>query len=180
MLFSGALVFLFSAITATAVTNSLTSGSSQVASVGSFVEGSDVQGAVSEESVDDTDSNIIRLKQKIAAGEGQVSAGGPVFTSVDDSTPEENEDVVTDQTPPKSVQIGVTVDGAVLMSNELWRFVGYSQFEQIGTANNGTPIFGSRSDNFPLDQCGGGNDGSGYKYYLNSGVRDLGECITGV
>ena len=163
LVFSAALVFLLTAITATALTNSL-SGAGQVASV-SFAVPSTISGAEVPAKEDTRGSNVARLKSKIAAGEGNIQAGEPVFTSVDTVTSDNG--VVTDQSVPDSVTIGHTMDGQMLSNGDLWRFVGYSQFEQIGMALNGTPIFGSRSDSYPLDQCHGADEGVGYRLYID-------------
>lgn len=176
LVFSGALVLLLTAITTTIITDSMSGAGSQVASVGSFAAPATMEGAISPETGTDRSGNIARLKTKIAAGAGDVSAGEPIFTSVDDIVVDDTP-IITDQTPPSSIQIGFSVDGQPLLSDQLWRFVGYSQFEQIGTALNGTPIFGSRADAVPLDPCGGFDDGMGYKLYLTAGNSANPSCF---
>ena len=167
LVFSIALVFLLSAVIATAINDIFGGGQGQMASV-SFAVPSQISGAESVKAEEDRGGNIARLKNKIAAGEGDIPAGEPIFTSVDDTA--SVNDQITDQTVPTSVLIGHTMDGQPLSSGDLWRFVGYSQFEQIGTALNGTAIFGSRSDSYPLDQCGGTDEGMGYRLYINPAV----------
>jgi len=157
---------LLTAITATLVTDAL-SYQGQVANVISYAPPSSVEGAESYVStINHRNDNIDRLRSKIVAGEGDVSIGEPVFTSVDDIVESDATSTVTDQTPPSSIQIGVTQDGQPLMSGELWRFIGYTQFEQVGVSVNGHPIYGARSDNVVLDSCGGIDEGAGYRYYL--------------
>ncbi len=169
LVFSGVLTLLLVAITATVVTDALSGAGAQVANVGSFVPPAAIEGAEAPKEKDENpNDNAARLRTKIAAGQGDVPAGEPVFTSVDDIVVDDTP-VITDQTPPSSVQIGFTVDGQPLTSDQLWRFVGYSEFEQVGTAMNGTPIFGARVDSAPLDPCGGFDDGTGYKLYLPVG-----------
>lgn len=168
LLFSGALLFLLTAIVTTLLTNSI-GQHSMTATVINFAPPSSISGAESYKVASSNEDNITRLKAKIAAGEGDVSIGEPIFTSVDDVVESDAEPVITDQTPPSSVHLGFTVYGQPLMSDDLWRFIGYSQFEQIGLALNGKLIFGSRSDTFTLDECSGGDDGSGYKLFLPTG-----------
>jgi len=167
LLFSVALLFLLTAIVTTLFTNSF-SQHSMTASVINFAPPSYVSGAETTKSPSSNEDNITRLKAKIAAGEGDVAIGEPVFTSVDDVEPSDTEPQITDQTPPSSIQIGSAMDGSPLYSTDMWRFVGYSQNEQIGIAINGTAIFGSRTDALPLDECGGVDDGSGYKFFLST------------
>lgn len=169
VIFSGALVFLLTAISATLVTDSF-GNEGQVANVTSFAPPMSLEGAESYEYSEPHADNAARLRSKIAAGEGDVSIGEPVFTSVDDIVANDNATTtITDQTLPASVQIGVTTDGQPLMSNELWRFIGYSQLDQVGVANNGYPIFGARSDGVVLDSCGGVDEGAGYHLHLEPG-----------
>lgn len=177
IVFSGALVFLLTAITATLVTGSF-SDYGQVANVINFAPAPVVDGAESYMDTSPRNENIARLRSKIAAGEGDVTIGEPVFTSVDDIAPSDPDTAITDQTPPSSIQLGFTLDGQPLMSDELWRFIGYTQFEQIGVALNDVPLFGSRMDNVQLDACGGVNDGSGYRLYLQSGQELSEQCFT--
>lgn len=178
MLFSAALVFLCVCLTVTVITNALGGVNGQMANVASFATAA---GEMRAEAVGDTvdhQGNIARLKGKIAAGEGDVDAGEPIFTSVDDIALTDDEPVLTDQSPaPDSVQIGTTLDGQPLLSSDLWRFVGYSHLEQIGTSLNGTPFFGARLDVVPQDQCGGYDDGTGYKLYLRPGTTQAPGCF---
>ncbi len=167
LVFSGALVFLLSMITATVATDALGGGYSQVASVASFAGPAGVSGAESPSSPDTRAANISRLKNKIAAGEGDVSAGEPIFTSVDTITAT-TAVVLTDQTPD-SVWIGHTLDGQPLMSGDMWRFVGFGSANQIGVALNDRPIFGPRADDFVLDACGGVDEGLGYRFHFQPG-----------
>ena len=55
-----------------------------------FEEGGGVAGVVAHQKTDFRQENIERLKTKLAAGGGEISAGPPVFTSVDE-TPEPEE-----------------------------------------------------------------------------------------
>lgn len=167
IVFSGALVFLFTAITTTFVTGSF-SDHGQVANVINFAPPPSVDGAESYDDARPRDENIARLRSKIASGEGNVSIGEPVFTSVDDIVPSDPDSAITDQTPPSSMQIGVMQDGQPLMSDELWRFIGYAQFEQVGVSISGHPIYGARADGAQLDPCGGIDEGAGYRLYLQS------------
>lgn len=165
LLFTGAFVFLLTAITATVVTDSLSGGNSQVANVSvGFAAPVDITEAESPKEPDTRAGTINRLKNKISAGEGDVSAGEPVFTSVD--TVVATDTPTTDQFDSGSILIGQTMDGGPLMSDDLWRFVGFAQTEQIGVALNGFPIFGSRVDSFVLDPCGGIDERMGYRYYF--------------
>lgn len=167
VVFSGALVFLFAMITATVLTDALSGGSSHVANVSlALAPESKVSGASLVGITDDRESTIARLRAKLAAGEGDISAGEPVFTSVDDYVATSADAIITDQTIPTSVLIGHTLDGQPLLSSDLWRYVGFSQFDQIGTAQNGVPIYGSRADTFMLDTCGGAEEGQGYRLYV--------------
>jgi len=179
LVFSGALVFLLTAITATWLTDSF-GNQGQMANVISFAPAPAVEGVESYKHSNTRADNVERLRSKIAAGEGDVSIGEPVFTSVDDIAPSNSSSSVTDQTPPTSVQIGVTQYGQTLMSDELWRFIGYSQFDQVGVAQNGTSIFGSRSDNAPLDACGGTDDGTGYRLHLHPSQDVQINCFTNI
>lgn len=177
-MFSMALLFLCACLTVTVVTNTLNQVDGQMASVANFANVTGEMGAEAVTDSVDHQGNIDRLKGKIAAGEGDVRAGEPIFTSVDDITPSDDEPALTDQSPaPTAVQIGTTVDGQALMSSDLWRFVGYSHLEQIGTALNGTPFYGARLDAAPLDQCGGYDDGLGYKLYLKPGTLQASSCF---
>lgn len=124
-----------------------------------------MEGAVVEERPEiPRESNISRLRQKIAAGEGYVSAGEPVFTSVDDIVATSS--VVSDGSPSVSVLLGFTLSGDSLMSDTLWRFIGFSHLEQIGVALNDVPIFGTHPNPLVLDSCGGVDEGNGYRYHL--------------
>jgi hypothetical protein len=178
LLFSGALVFLLSAITITVVTDAMGSGGSQVASVASFAPPVAVMGAESPEPIDSREANLNRLKGKIAAGEGDIPAGPPIFTSVVDPVTD-TDSVITDQTAPDSVQIGQTMDGQPLMSDDLWRFFGFGMNDQIGVALNGFPFFGSRPDDFVLDACGGVDEGSGYRLYFQPAKPINATCFGG-
>lgn len=165
-IFCATLVFFLSAITAT-VAHDLWGNSGQVATVVEFANGANVQGAVADSRDLNRSANIDRLKAKIAAGEGDSPFGEPVFESVDDIVIDDAP-AVTDAEPVDTVTIGTTMDGQSLASNDIWRFVGFNFSEQIGIAVNGNPIYGSRTDGFVLDACGGGDDGSGYKLYLQT------------
>jgi hypothetical protein len=165
LLFSGTLVFLLSAITITVVTDAMGNGGSQVASVANFAPPSAVMGAESPEQTDSREANINRLKGKIAAGEGDIPAGPPIFTSVIEPVTD-TDTVITDQTAPSSILIGQTMDGQPLRSDDLWRFLGFGMNDQIGEALNGSPIFGSRPDGLALDACGGVDEGFGYRLYF--------------
>lgn len=167
VVFAAILLFLLVGIAATWAVQSIRGGS-QAAAAGEidFAAPAEVAGAVIEERGDiPREDNIARLKGKIASGAGDVSAGAPIFTSVDDVA-SSAEPAVTDNTLPPSMQIGFTVYGEPLMSDELWRFVGFSATEQVGVAMDDRPIFGARTDNAPLDACGGLDEGLGYRYYL--------------
>lgn len=173
--FSVALVFLLSVLTAT-VAYDLWGTSGQMATVVKFADNAPVAGAVADHRNIDRDGNIERLRSKIAAGEGDSTLGEPVFTSVDDVA-EDDGVTSTDDSPSVSVMIGRTMDGGALFSDGLWRFIGFGPYEQIGTALNGTPIFGARGDSVALDDCGGTDDGSGYKLYLQTNREVAPECF---
>lgn len=176
VVFSAALVFLLSVLTAT-VAYDLWGTSGQMATVVKFADNAPVEGAVADHRNIDRDGNIERLKTKIAAGEGDSRAGAPVFTSVDDVT--EDRTVTTSaDSPSVSVMIGRTMDGGALFSDGLWRFIGFGPYEQIGTALNGAPIFGARGNGVALDDCGGTDDGSGYKLYLQTDREVDPSCFT--
>ena len=169
--FGAAFVFLSFAIGATWLTQTWT-GSLQTASVIDFSDTDTVpvvmEGAVVEDSPEiPRESNINRLRGKIAAGEGDVSAGEPVFTSVDDVVASSS--VVSDGSPSTSVLIGFTVGGDSLMSDDLWRYIGFSHIEQVGVALDDVPIYGSHPNPLVLDTCGGVDEGSGYRYHLMTG-----------
>lgn len=174
--FSAALVFLLSVLTAT-VASDLWGVNGQSATVVKFADGAPVSGAVADTRHIDRSGNISRLKAKIAAGEGDSSLGEPVFTSVDDIG-QDDADTVTDGSPTVSVNIGTTLDGGALFSDGIWRFIGFSFYEQIGTGLNGVPIYGARSDSLPLDACGGADDGTGYKLYLQTDREVSTGCFT--
>ncbi len=167
LVFSVALVFLFSGITATVVSDSFSGAGGQVASVASFAAPAAISGAEPAASSDDNAANVARLKAKIAAGDGDIAAGEPIFTSVDTVTAT-TAVTLTDQTPD-SAMIGHTLDGQPLLSGDLWRFVGFGPGDQIGVALNDRPIFGPRSDDFVLDACGGVDEGFGYRYHFQPG-----------
>ncbi len=173
--FSAIMVFFLSAITAT-VAGDLWGPSGQVAAVVKFAETSPVMGAVADTRTIDRTGNVERLKGKIAAGEGDSPDGSPVFTSVDDTVPEMP--VTSDASPSASVMIGNTPDGSPLFSDNLWRFVGFGSSDQIGTAVNSKLIYGARSDALPLDACGGADDGSGYKLFLQTNREVDPGCFT--
>lgn len=175
--FGAAFVFLTFAIGATWLTDSWNS-SGQTASAADFsASGSApvvMEGAISEGHSDiPRESNINRLRQKIAAGEGNVAAGDPVFSSVDDIVATST---VSDGSPSTSVLIGHTLTGDSLMSDDLWRFVGFSQVEKIGIALNGVPIFGAHPNPLILDSCGGVDEGDGYRYHLMTDKEIPGGC----
>lgn len=173
--FSIVAVFFLCAITAT-VAQDLWGTSGQTAAVVKFADSSAVMGAVSDSHTIDRAGNVERLKGKIAAGEGDSRDGAPVFTSVDETTPETP--VITDTAPTATVMIGSTLDGSPLYSDSLWRFVGFSASEQIGMALNGKPIYGARADTLSLDACGGTDDGTGYKLYLQTNREVAPTCFT--
>lgn len=173
LVFVATFLFLAGGIGATVVADSWSTagqlaavGQSQVdLRAGAVLEGADAASTP----VIPRESNIARLQQKIAAGAGDVAAGGPIFTSVDTVSISDNEPAITDQTPAESIMIGHTTDGSPLLSDELWRFAGFAFYEQVGTANDGLPIYGGRADNLPLDSCGGVDEGLGYRYYIQLG-----------
>lgn len=174
-MFSAVAVFFLCAITLT-VAGDLWGTNGQMAVAVKFAEPASVMGAVADNRKIDRAGNVERLKGKIAAGEGDSPEGAPVFTSVDETEPEAP--VVADTAPSVTVMIGTTMDGAPLYSDSLWRFIGFSSFEQIGTAVNGKPIYGARADSFPLDACGGADDGTGYKLYLQTNREVPPSCFT--
>lgn len=177
--FSVALMFVLSGIAGTALVQSFkVNASGQTAAVGQvfFDEPVEISGAsIVAREVSSSATNADRLKNKIAAGEGDISAGEPIFSSVDDVVTSSSSDM-TDNTVPPSVQIGFTVYGEPLMSNDLWRFAGFSSFDQIGVGLDDVPIFGSRFDNVPLDRCGGIDEGVGYRYFLQPGKEIMFGC----
>lgn len=174
LLFGTAVLVIFAGINTTVLLDNLSSVG-QGAAVVTFEQGKEVSGAEVLRNENDPEKNAARLRDKLARGEGKVS-GGPVFTSVDDIlTPSST--AVTDQTVPESVWIGHTVDGTQLMSEDLWRFVGFGQNDQVGVALNDYPIFGSRTDGANLDVCGGIDDGSGYRYYIQPGKEIAEGCF---
>lgn len=174
LLFGMAVVALVSAIGVTAALD--LTRTSQTAAVALFAEAPDPNGAEVVVEQDDKEKVAKRLREKIARGDGEVK-GGPVFTSVDDIT--NNEEVtLTDDSPIVSTMIGHTTDGGALFSDGVWRFIGFGAEDQIGTAVNGTPIFGARADGLTLDRCGGGDDGSGYKLYLQTDREVDIKCFT--
>lgn len=166
-LFAFGLLFFSAAIAGTLISQSWGHGLAETAAVANFAPPAAVTGATAPRPDDDPTATISRLRAKIAAGDGDVAAGGPVFTSVDDVATATSAPVITDQVDPTSVLIGRTLDGQPLMSDDLWRFVGFSQTDQIGVAENGHPIFGPRADGLALDACGGADDGSGYRLYFD-------------
>lgn len=174
LLFGIAVLFIFAGINATVLIDGIKSAG-QEASVIGFEQTKEVVGAqaVSDETTPET--NVARLREKLARGEGKV-AGGPVFTSVDDLASSSN-DVVTDQTRPSSVWIGHTTDGVPLMSEDLWRYVGFSENDQVGVALNDYPIYGARADDGTLDICGGIDEGLGYRYYIQPGKEIAEGCF---
>lgn len=166
--FAGALVVLLAMIMVTVATDALSGAGGQVASVVNFADSATVSGAETATPSRDRQANADRLKGKIAAGEGDVAAGEPIFTSVD-TVVATDMPIITDQTPVASVQIGHTLDGQPLMSDGLWRFVWFTANDQIGTAQNGRPIYGAHPNEVLVDSCGGYDDGTGYKLYLSVG-----------
>lgn len=165
--FGAVFVFLSYAIGATWLTDAWNT-TGQTATAIDFSTNSStsvvMEGAVSESYPDiPRENNISRLREKIAAGEGDVVAGDPIFTSVDDIVATST---ITDGSPSTSVLIGHTLAGGPLMSDDLWRFIGFSDTEKIGIAIDGTPIFGVHPNPSVLDSCGGVDEGNGYRYYL--------------
>lgn len=173
-MFSALMVFMLTLLVGTAA-NDLWGGKGQAAAVVQFADNPAVSGAVVDVHEIDREGNVNRLRSKIAAGEGNSPFGEPVFTSVDET--EVSSSTVTDESGPVSILLGQTTDGIDLWTHDLWRFVGYSQFDQIGISLKGHPIFGSRADNMPLDACGGVDDGSGYKLYLQTGIEVSASCF---
>lgn len=174
LLFGMAVLALVSAIGVTAALD--LNQTSQTATVALFAEAPDPSGAEAVVEQDDKEKVAKRLREKIARGDGEVK-GGPIFTSVDDVTNDE-EVTLTDDSPIVSTMIGHTVDDGALFSDGVWRFVGFGAEDQIGTAVNGTPIFGARGDGLSLDICGGADDGSGYKLYLQTDREVDIKCFT--
>lgn len=177
LVFTLTLVLLLTAVSATAVSGSW-SGGGEVATVAKFAEAGEVSGGIAEEKTINREENITRLRSKLALGEGDIAAGEPIFTSVDDVVVATTTPIVTDQTVPESILIGHTTDGIPLMNSDLWRFVGFSETEQVGVALNSVPIFGSRVDGSTLDVCGGADNGLGYRLYLRPNENILLECYT--
>ncbi len=174
--FALATAFLVSGIGATIWTQSLR-GNSQLAALPTFASGAEIEGAVSEESDSiPREENIARLKREIAAGKGDIAAGAPIFTSVDDTAT--SAPAVTDQTAPASVWIGHTLDGQQLFSDDVWRFAQFGPGDQIGAALNDVPIYGYRSDTAALDACGGVDEGFGYRFYLQPDKEIVPACFT--
>ncbi len=175
--FGAAFVFLSYAIGATWLTDSWNT-TRQTASVIDFSASGSIpvamEGAISEGHSDiPRENNISRLREKIAAGEGDVAAGEPIFSSVDDVVATST---VSDGSSSTSVLIGYTLTGDPLMSGELWRFVGYSHLEQIGVALNNVPIYGAHPNSLILDSCGGVDNGDGYQYHLMTDKEIPGGC----
>lgn len=166
--FGAAFVFLFYAIGATWLSQAWGTTGQMASSVNFSVSGNApvvMEGAVVEESPQiPKENNVARLREKIAAGEGDIPAGGPIFTSVDDIVATSS--VVSDGSPSPSVLIGFMLSGASLKTDDLWRFVGFTHLEQIGVALNDVPIFGAHPNPLILDSCGGVDEGMGYRYYL--------------
>jgi len=176
LVFSGVMVVLLVALIST-IAGDVWGGGQHMATATKFAINNPVSGAVADTREIDTNSNAERLRSKIAAGEGNSPLGEPVFTSVDDFI--ETPDTVTDESTPNSFLLGYTVDGLELWNHDLWRFVGYSQFEQIGVALNGTPIYGSHIGVYRLDACGGIDEGMGYRLHLRSGEDSDPACFAG-
>ncbi|OGG41769.1 hypothetical protein A2837_00965 [Candidatus Kaiserbacteria bacterium RIFCSPHIGHO2_01_FULL_46_22] len=174
LLFGAVVLFLFTGLSVTVLMDAWQEGG-QLATVVEFERPKEVAGAEAEDQVKDYEGNAERLRGKIAQGEGIV-AGGPVFTSVDDLMAASST-TITDQTAPTSILIGQTMDGSPLSSDELWRYVGFTQTDQIGVAINGYPIFGSHSNVAVLDACGGVDEGSGYRYYIQPGKEVAEGCF---
>lgn len=178
LLFSLTLVFLLTGITTTLISQSW-DASSQVASVVQFNNAASAPEVVTvlfgSEEIPRSE-NIERLQKKIASGQGNVAAGDPVFTSVDTGVTS-TAPVMTDSTAAKPFLIGRNLQGEGLYSSDLWRYHGFSREDQIGFANNGFPIFGAREDDSVLDQCGGVDEGFGYRYYLQPSKDAVPECF---
>lgn len=173
LLFGLVVVFLSGGIGMT-ILNDLWRSSGQMAAAIEFSASPDPAGA--EAVIPDKGRTEVleRLRTKLAKGEG-LSAGAPVFTSVDDLA--SSAPTVTDQTAPEAIVMGRTLDGQPLMSDDLWRYVGFSSNDQIGTALNGVPIYGVRADALPLDPCGGADEGTGYRYFIRPGEKMAEGCF---
>jgi len=166
LLFGAVVLFLFTGLSVTILMDAW-QGGHQLATVVEFDRSKEIVGAEVQKQENNYEENAKRLRDKIARGEGVV-AGGPVFTSVDDLVVASTT-AITDQTTPTSIWIGHTRDGAPLMSDELWRYVGFGSDEQVGVALNGHLIYGTREDSVALDSCGGIDEGQGYRYYIQPG-----------
>ncbi len=174
LLFGIAVLFIFAGINTTIFLDNFNTTGQGAAAI-TFDQSTEMVGAETVSPKNSREATVSRLKNKLAQGEGKVS-GGPVFTSVDDLATS-SADVVTDQTTPTSVWIGHTLDGLPLMSEDLWRFVGFSQNDQVGVALNDFPIYGVRSDGASLDSCGGVDEGLGYRYYIQPGKEIAEGCF---
>lgn len=175
LLFGLAIVFLSGGIGLTVIADILES-EGQTAAIIEFAAAADPTGAEAILPTHDKNNTLQRLRQKLARGEG-VKSGPPIFTSVDDQA--STAPAVTDQTAPSAVLMGQDMVGRPLMSNDLWRFVGFSSNDQIGVAENGVPIYGARNDALPLDVCGGADEGAGYRYHIKPGEALVEGCFGG-
>lgn len=140
------------------------------------------EGRVPDDAIVDGHSNnqseiIARLQNKVSGGLGDIHAGEPNFDSVDTLRVATDTEVVTDQTYSESVLVGQTMDGMPLMSDDSWRFLGWKANQQIGIAVDGFPIYGTREDSVVLDECGGIDEGSGYRYYMKVGKDFKTGCV---
>lgn len=196
--------------------------------------------AVTTEEEMDRARNLVLLREKLLRGEGEISAGDPVFTSVDTPTTSVEQDMVAAEDPGERVvqycasktysatallwslgtaniveaegarmvqqtkkltavqgsstpaapttrtvlqlplrpilsatpncldseYVGIALDGSLIHNEEAWRYRNYASASVVGYARDGFPISGPGVDETLLDQCGGYNDGAGYRYYI--------------
>lgn len=145
----------------------------EVSNVATVVEfdnqGSRVVGAEVLSTEIPRDQNILRLKSSLSAGIGDIPDGEPMFTSVD--TVNNDTVIVSDDTPPSSIQLGFTTDGEPLLSENLWRFAWFTENDQVGVSLSETRIFGYHSNPNLLDQCGGFFDDGEYKLFLTEVIN---------
>ncbi len=74
--------------------------------------------------------------------------------------------------------IGIANDGLPIKNSESNLFGVFGPETLIGYARDGYPIYG-RNDKISTDQCGGVDEGLGYRYYLSSERDGVLGCFTG-
>ena len=75
--------------------------------------------------------------------------------------------------------VGVDVTGSLLINNDALRYLSTPRTTLIGYARDGFPIYGFYEEINKLDECGGIDEGDGYRYHLRKDDPDILKCFAG-